>query len=188
MTTPKVVNKAIKLKPAQLPRLESLTTSQVQLLEFLAHPIPLQDDLKLQLQHSVVVPLVQALLTQRVLLATSQQDQLLVPDIQARSPQLQATQRHRRLVVPLAISQQVPHPLLAIQALKVHTPVPELPFHPQTCHHPTNRLKASHPSPTLLTLPQERHRRRPENICHHDEDKLVPSLCALTSHSHHTKR
>lgn len=164
----------LKPDPDQL-SLESPTISQVQLLAFQALLIPLQDDPRLQLQPSVAEPLAQALLTQQGLLATSQLDQLPVPVTQARSQQLLVTLHRRRQVAPLAISQQAPPPVLATQALKVLTQVPELQSHPQTCHHPTSRLKASHPSPTLLTQPQERHKRRPENICHHDEDKLLPS-------------
>jgi hypothetical protein len=171
----RVVSK-LKPDPDQL-SLESPTISQVQLLAFQALLIPLQDDPRLQLQPSVAEPLAQALLTQQVLLATSpsQLDQLPVPVTQARSQQLLVTLHRRRQVAPLVISQQAPPPVLATQALKALTRVPELQFHLQTCHHPTSRLKASHPSPTLLTQPQERHKRRPENICHHDEDKLLPS-------------
>lgn len=175
MTTRKPVGKVVSSlrQVLLLVSLESPTISQAQLLEFLAHPTPPQDDLKLPLQPSVVVPLVQALRTQRVHLATNQLDQLPVPDIRARNQLLQVTLHHHRQVAPLAINQLVPLPVLVTQALKVHTQVPELQFHPQTCHRRTSHLKASHPSPTLLTPPLERHKRRPENICHHDEDKLL---------------
>lgn len=122
--------------------------------------IQLLEDHKLKRQLLEEVQLDQAVLTQPVRLAINLQVPL----------QGQAIQAKRRQEAPLAIN----HPLHPnIQALKALTQVPELPFHLPMCHHPTNLLKDSHHSPTLLIQLRQLHKRQLENICHQEEVKRM---------------
>lgn len=135
------------------------------------HLIQLPEDLRLKLQPSVAALLVQAVHIQPVHhRVTSRQAQLNQADlIQLLLLPDRTIQVKLRPVVPLAISRQAP---LNIQALKVLIQAPVLLFHHPTCHH-TSHHKDSHRNPILRIQPRALHRHQLENICHHDEDKLV---------------